>query len=116
MFYKTYVYVSAYNRTTERTEQFDKINWLPIDQRFKQSVSTSVSKLSEICPQYINEIYKTINQSNTVTRNVSLKLFQLLRTKALRQEMFAVFRDLLGMVCQMMLNCQTLIVNRLSIW
>ena len=36
-----------------------------------------------MCPQYMNEIYKTTNQSNTVTRNYSLKLFQPLRTKAL---------------------------------
>ena len=38
-------------------EHFDKINWLPIDQRFKQCLSTSVFKcFSEICPQYMSEI------------------------------------------------------------
>ena len=30
---------------------------------------------SEKCPQYINEIYKTSNQNNTVTKNCFLKLF-----------------------------------------
>ena len=30
----------------------------------------------------MNEIYKTANQNNTITRNSSLKLFQPLRTKA----------------------------------
>ena len=39
-----------------------------------------------MCPKYMNEIYKTTNQNNTITRNSSLKLFQLLRTKALSQK------------------------------
>ena len=69
------------------TEYFDKINWLPIDQRFKQCLSTSVFKFfSEMCPHNIKEIYKTTNQNNTVTRNSFLKLFQPLRTKALSQK------------------------------
>ena len=37
-------------------------------------------------PQYINEIYRTTNQNNSVTRNCSLKLFQPLRTTALSQK------------------------------
>ena len=70
-----------------RTEHFDKISWLPIDQRFKQCLSTSVFKFfSEMCPQYMNKIYRKTNQNNTVTRNSSLKLFQPLRTKALSQK------------------------------
>ena len=39
-----------------------------------------------MCPQYMNEIYKTTNQNNTSTRNSSLKLFQPLRAKALSQQ------------------------------
>ena len=67
-------------------EHFVKINRLPIDQRFKQCISTGVFKFfSEIRPQYMNEIYTTTNENNTVTRN-SLKLLQLLRTKALSQK------------------------------
>ena len=34
----------------------------------------------------MNETYKTTNQSNAVTRNSSLKLFQTRRTKALSQK------------------------------
>ena len=34
----------------------------------------------------MNEIYKTSNQNNTVTRNSALKLFQPLRTRALSQK------------------------------
>ena len=58
------------NRELIGTEHFDKISWLPIDQRFKQCSSASVFKFfSEMYPQYMNEIYKTTNQNNTVTRN-----------------------------------------------
>ena len=75
------------NREHIRTEHFDKISWLPIDQRFKQCLSTSVFKFfSEMCPQYMNKIYRKTNQNNTVTRNSSLTLFQPLRTKTLSQK------------------------------
>ena len=113
------------NREHIRTEHFDKINWLAIDQRFNQCLSTSVErhflkcvlnilyiilyyiiyiiyyiyyilyyiKLYNIplCPQYvlvyiINEIHKTTNQNDAVTRNSSLEFFQPLRTKALSQK------------------------------
>ena len=75
------------NRVHIRTEHFDNINWLPIDQRFNQCLSTSIFKFfSEMCPKYMNKIYKTTNQNNTITRNSSLKLFQPLRTKVLSQK------------------------------
>ena len=75
------------NREQIGIEHFDKINWLPIDQRFKQCLSTSISKFfSEMCSQYMNKIYKTSNQNNTATRNSSLKLFQPLSNKALSQK------------------------------
>ena len=49
------------NRQHIGIEHFDRINWLPVDQSFKQYLSTSVFKFfSEMCPQYMNEIYKTI--------------------------------------------------------
>ena len=75
------------NKEHIRTEHFDKVNWLPIDQIFKLCLSTSIFKFfSEMYLQQMNEIYKTTNQNNTVTRNSSLKLFQPLRTKALSQK------------------------------
>ena len=36
--------------------------------------------------QYMNEIYKRSYQNNTVTRNYSVKCFQLLKTKPLTQK------------------------------
>ena len=76
-----------------RNEYFDKINWFPIDQRFKQSLYTYVFKLfTKMCTQYMNKIYKTPNQNNTRTRNLCLKLFQPLKTKNTHSEMFVLFR------------------------
>ena len=83
----TYDYYEKVHRTMCIAIVLYLHNWLPIDQRFKQCLSTSVFKFfSVMCPQYMNEIYKAINQNNTVTRNSSLKLFQPLRTKALSQK------------------------------
>ena len=39
-----------------------------------------------MCPQYMDKTYKISNQNNNVTRNSFLKLFQPLKTKALRHE------------------------------
>ena len=75
------------NREHIGTEHFGKISWLPIDQRFKQCLSTNVSKFfCEMCPQYMKEIYTPTNPNNTANRNSSLKLFQPIRTKALSQK------------------------------
>ena len=39
-----------------------------------------------MCSHYMNKIYTTNNQNNTVTRNYSAKLFQPLKTKPLSQK------------------------------
>ena len=47
------------NREHIGTEHFDKINWLLLDQIFKQCLFTSVCKFSsEVCPQYCISIFK----------------------------------------------------------
>ena len=52
------------NREHIGAEHFDKTNWLPKYQRFKQCSSISFFKLSsEMCPQYMNEIYEITNQN-----------------------------------------------------
>ena len=80
------------NREHIGTEHFDKISWLPIDQRFKQCLSTNIFKFFfEMCPHYMNEIYKTSNQNNTATGNSSLKLFQPLLNKALSRKCLSYF-------------------------
>ena len=99
------------------TENFDKFIWLPIDQRFKQCLSTSVFKfVSEMCPQYMNEIYTTTNENNTVPRNCPLKLFQLLRSKALSQKCSSYLGSFVWNGCQMMLNCLTMWIRLTLSW
>ena len=84
------------NREQIGIEHFDKINWLPIDQRFKQCLYTSILKFfSDMYPQYMNEIYKTSNQNNTVTRNSFLNFFQPLRTKSLSLKCLSYLRPLI---------------------
>ena len=46
-------------------------------------------------PQYMNEIYKTSNQNNTVTRNSFLNFFQPLRTKSLSLKCLSYLRPLI---------------------
>ena len=66
------------------TENLNNINWLPIDQRFKQFFSTIVLKFfSEMYLQYMNEIYQISNQNKADTRNSFLGPFQPLRSKSL---------------------------------
>ena len=70
---------------------------------------------SEMCPQYMNLIYKASNQNKIVTKNSSLKFFQLVRTKTMTQKYVCRIQSLkFGMVFQMMRNCQTMRI-RLSI-
>ena len=96
------------NREHIGTELFDTINWLPIDQRFKQCLSRSIFKLFyEIRLHYTNEIYKTTNQKNAVTRNSALKLFQPLRTKALNQKCLLYLGYLGFIVLKMSNNANT---------
>ena len=79
------------------TKHFNKINWLSIDQGYKQCLSTYDFKFcSEMCPQYINKIYKISNQNNAVTRNSSSKLFLPLRTKTLTQKCLSYLGPFIG--------------------
>ena len=48
-----------------------------------------------MCPQYMNEIYKTSNQNNIVTRNSSSKLFQPLRNKTLTKKYWSYLGPLI---------------------
>ena len=81
-----YVCVQFNNREQVVTEHFDIINWFPIDQRFRRLFTSVFKFFSGMCLQHLKEIYKTSNQNNTVTRNSSLKLFQLLKNKTLIQK------------------------------
>ena len=51
-------------------EHFQKLNWLPINQRFKQCVISAVFKFAQNnCPAYMNEVFRPAeNIRKTSTR------------------------------------------------
>ena len=56
-------------------EPFDKLNWLPINQRFQQCVTSAVFKfVQNKCPAYMNEVFRPTENMRINTRNRFLKL------------------------------------------
>ena len=56
-------------------EHFHKLNWLPINQRFQQCVTSTVFKfVQNKCPAYMNEVFRSAENMRINTRNTSLKL------------------------------------------
>ena len=52
-------------------EHFKRLNWLPMNQRFKQCVSSAGSRyIQNNCPAYMNEVLGLAGN----TRNSSIKL------------------------------------------
>ena len=63
------------NRTHIGYDEFEKINWLTINDRFKQCVSSLTFKYWALkCPGYINDIFQNASQTNT--RHSLLRLNQ----------------------------------------
>ena len=56
-------------------EHFEKLNWLLINQRFKQSVTSTVFKfVQNKCTAYMNEVFRTAENIRINTRKSCLKL------------------------------------------
>ena len=56
-------------------EHFQKLNWLPINQRFQQCVTSTVFKfVQNKCPAYMNEVFRPAENMRINTRNSFLKL------------------------------------------
>ena len=54
---------------------FPKLNWLPINQRFQQYVTSTVSKfVQNKCPGYMNKVFRPALNMRINTRNSFLKL------------------------------------------
>ena len=61
-------------------KEFEKINWLPVNDRFKQIISSmSLKFCSNMSPPYMNNVFKPAGQPNITTRASLLKLNQPLR-------------------------------------
>ena len=55
--------------------EFEQINWLPVNDRFKQIISSMSFKFcNDTCPPYMSDVFKSAGQPNTTTRASFLKL------------------------------------------
>ena len=60
--------------------EFQKINWLPINDRFEQFISSMVFKyFSYLNPLYKNEVFNLAGQNTTAARTSLFKLSQAMR-------------------------------------
>ena len=55
--------------------KFETLNWLPVKDRFNQSMNSMVLKyFTKQCPSYLNEVFESACPNNLRTRNSYLKL------------------------------------------
>ena len=55
--------------------EFETLNWLPVKDRFNQSINSIVFKyFTKQCPSYLNEVFELACPNNLRTRNSYLKL------------------------------------------
>ena len=60
--------------------EFEQINWLPVNNCFKQIISSMSFKFcNNTSPSYMSDVFKQTGQPNTTTRVSLLKLSQPLR-------------------------------------
>ena len=68
------------NRGHIGQKEFEQINWLPVNDRFKQIISSMSFKFcNNTSPPYMNDVFKPAGQANTTTRASLLKLNEPLR-------------------------------------
>ena len=61
-------------------KHFEKINWLPVSERFNQYLCSNAFKFfKETCPLYFHDIYRQSGQNQANTRSSVLKLKHPLR-------------------------------------
>ena len=62
-------------------KEFEQINWLPVNDRFKQIISSMSFKFcNNTSPPYMNDVFQPAGQPNTTTRASLLKLNQPFQT------------------------------------
>ena len=68
------------NRSHIGIKDFEKMNWLPVSERFNQYLSSNAFKFfNETCPLYFLDIYRQSGQNQANTRSAVLKLKRSLR-------------------------------------
>ena len=68
------------NRAHVEVTVFKKINWLPVDYRFRQCLAANLFKFfDDKCPLYMKDVFDKSCLSQASTRNSTMKLSQPLR-------------------------------------
>ena len=63
------------NRAHIKITEFKKINWLPVDFRFRQCLAANVFKFfDDKCPLYMKDVFDKSCMSQASTRNSTMKL------------------------------------------
>ena len=63
------------NMTHISKNEFETLNWLPVKDRFNQSInSIAFNYFTKQCPCYLNEVFELARPNNLRTRNSYLKL------------------------------------------
>ena len=79
------------NRAHIGQKEFEQINWLPFNDRFKQIISSVSFKFcNNTSPPYMNHVFKPAGQPNTTTRASLLKSNQPLRRTNHGQKIFSI--------------------------
>ena len=74
------------------TEHFRKLNWLPINQRFQQCITSIVFKfVQNKCPAYMNEVFRPAENMRIKARNSFLKLNHSFRKTSTRPKGLSYF-------------------------
>ena len=74
------------NRTHVGITEFKKINWLPVDYRFRQCLVANMFKFfDDKCPLYMKDVFDKSCISQASTRNSTMKLSQPLRRTSFGQ-------------------------------
>ena len=73
-------YLQLDNRAHVGITEFKKINWLPVDYRFRQCLAANVFKFfDDKCPLHMKDVFDKSCISQASTRNSTMKLSQPLR-------------------------------------
>ena len=67
--------LQLYKMTHISKNEFETLKWLPVKDRFNQSINSIVSKyFTKQCPNYLNKVFELASPNNLRTRNRYLKL------------------------------------------
>ena len=85
-------YLKLHSREHISNKSFHKLNWLPINQRFQQCVTSTVFKfVQNKCPAYMNEVFRPAENMRINTRNSFLKLNHPFRKTSTGQKGFVLY-------------------------